>query len=165
MWRTLILIFVLLIKIIFKQWCDFQRLHTFSIKMAAARFCPLLNSTEIKIFINLFGINFRKEWSPIVFVLLTLMYFDAMNANMIVKIGANLIFMMKSSKNYKNHCFFGLSQLLCKIQKNLSNKSCRPEIYTVSPNLCDPFWDVIEDKKLNRKSYFQNFVRAFVQTE
>ena len=36
------------------------------------------------------------------------MYFDALITNMIVKIGANLIFMMKSSKNHKNHGFFSV---------------------------------------------------------
>ena len=53
------------------------------------------------------------------------MYFDVLITNMIVKIGANLIFMVKSSKNHKNHGFWGLFQLIWKNQKNVSNKSCR----------------------------------------
>ena len=82
--------------------------------------CFKMDSVYIYVKSVKYWINFQKGCkSNIVFGLRIIMYFGALITNMIVKIGANLIFLVKSSKNHKNHGFFGLSQLLCKIKKNL----------------------------------------------
>ena len=77
--------------------------------------------SEIK---RIFGWTSENGVCPIFFGLRIFMYFDALITNMIVKIGGNSIFMVKSLKNHTNHGFLGLSQLIYKIQKNVSNKSC-----------------------------------------
>jgi len=52
------------------------------------------------------------------------MYFDVLITKMIMKLGANLIF-MKIIKTYKNYGFSCLSREILKISKNVLNKSSR----------------------------------------